>query len=144
MLRVFCASIQPCNMLCSLGYLVQRVQPDKADKILDTLCTRLVAGKKEADRESASISLKSTILDLPGETAKGILKHVVPKLLQGTQTKVLQTMQSSVFWICRNRRCSHLPRSELSIGLSCDEPWTIMCFCVRRNHQMWQQPAWTS
>ncbi len=82
-------------MLCSLGFLVQRVQPDKADKILDTLCTRLVAGKKEADRESASISLKSTILDLPAGTAKGILKHVVPKLLQGTQTKVWQIFHSS-------------------------------------------------
>ena len=72
----------------SLGYLVQRVQSDKADKILDTLCTRLVSGRKEADRESASISLKTTILDLPGETAKSILRHVVPKLLQGSQTKV--------------------------------------------------------
>ena len=67
---------------------MQRVQPDKADKILDTLCTRLVTGKKEADRESASISLKTTILDLPGETAKSVLRHVVPKLLQGAQTRV--------------------------------------------------------
>ena len=74
--------------LRSLGHLVQRVQPDKADKILDTLCTRLVSGRKEADRESASISLKTTMLDLPGETAKSILRHVVPKLLQGSQTKV--------------------------------------------------------
>lgn len=82
-----------CTFPCSLGFLVQRVQPDKADKILDTLCTRLVAGKKEADRESASISLKTTILDLPGETSKSVLRHVVPKLLQGTQTKVPEHVQ---------------------------------------------------
>lgn len=86
------ALLRPCTqltmLLCSLGFLVQRVQHDKADKILDTLCTRLVTGKKEADRESASISLKTTILDLPGDTAKSVLRHVVPKLLQGTQTQV--------------------------------------------------------
>ena len=75
-------------LLRSLGFLVQRVQHDKADKILDTLCTRLVSGKKEADRESASISLKTTILDLPADTAKAILRHIVPKLLKGTQTQV--------------------------------------------------------
>ena len=75
-------------LLRSLGFLVQRVQHDKADKILDTLCTRLVTGKKEADRETASISLKTTILDLPADTAKSVLRHVVPKLLQGTQTQV--------------------------------------------------------
>ncbi len=80
-------------LLRSLGFLVQRVQHDKADKILDTLCTRLVSGKKEADREVASISLKTTILDLPGETAKAILRHIVPKLLKGTQTQVKHAHQ---------------------------------------------------
>ena len=79
------------------------MQPDRADKILDTLCTRLVSGRKEADRESASISLKTTILDLPGETAKSILRHVVPKLLQGSQTKVAlhpchRTSTYTVIW----------------------------------------------
>ena len=87
------ACIQRSMLLRSLGFLVQRVQPDKADKILDTLCTRLVAGKKEPDRESASISLKTTILDLPADTAKTVLRHIVPKLLQGTQTRVTRHAQ---------------------------------------------------
>ena len=100
-------------LLRSLGFLVQRVHADKADKILDTLCTRLVSAKKEADRELASISLKTTVLDLPAESAKSILRHIVPKLLKGTQTQVIHTKQLSLGYTLIVK----VSRTSSSIGL---------------------------
>lgn len=62
---------------------------EQAERILDLLCARLVSGKKEQDREIASIALKTVINEISGAELSGlVVKNMVPKLLQGMQSKV--------------------------------------------------------
>ncbi|EIE20950.1 TIP120-domain-containing protein [Coccomyxa subellipsoidea C-169] len=71
-----------------LGLLVRKVHWEQAERILDLLCARLVSGKKEQDREIASIALKTVINEISGAELSGlVVKNVVPKLLQGMQSK---------------------------------------------------------
>ena len=74
--------------VCSLGLLVRRVHKDQAERILDFLCTKLLTGKKDQDRENASVALKSVISEISGQEVSGlVIKQVVPKLLQGMQAQ---------------------------------------------------------
>ncbi|BDA42511.1 Cullin-associated NEDD8-dissociated protein 1 [Coccomyxa sp. Obi] len=71
-----------------LGLLVRRVACEQAERILDFLCTRLLSGKKEQDRETASIALKTVINEISDpKLGDLVVKNVVPKLLQGMQSK---------------------------------------------------------
>ncbi len=75
--------------VCSLGLLVRRVNKDQAERILDFLCTKLLTGKKDQDRENASVALKSVIGEVTGQEVPGlVIKQVVPKLLQGMQAQL--------------------------------------------------------
>ena len=74
--------------VCSLGLLVRKVHKDQAERILDFLCTKLLTGKKDQDRENASVALKSVISEITGQEVPGlVIKQVVPKLLQGMQAQ---------------------------------------------------------
>lgn len=76
-------------LFCSLGLLVRRVHWEQAERILESLCTRLVSSKKEQDREIASIALKTVVNEITGpELSVLVAKNVVPKLLLGMQSKV--------------------------------------------------------
>jgi cullin-associated NEDD8-dissociated protein 1 len=77
------------GMECSLGLLVRKVQANQSERILDFLCTHLVSGRKEHDRETASIALKTVVNEISGtDLANLVVKQVVPKLLSGMQSKV--------------------------------------------------------
>lgn len=72
---------------------MRRVHNNQAERILDFLCTRLVSGKKEQDREIASIALKTVINDISSPELSGLaVKQVVPKLLLGMQSKVISIL----------------------------------------------------
>lgn len=68
---------------------MRRVACEQAERILEFLCTRLLSGKKEQDRETASIALKTVINEISDPKLSDlVVKNVVPKLLQGMQSKV--------------------------------------------------------
>lgn len=89
-------------LLCSLGLLVKKVQPIQAERILDFLCTRLVLGKKEHDRETASIALKTVVNEMSGpDLTTLVVKQVVPKLLLGMQSKVRLRLPYTAYRFCQ-------------------------------------------
>lgn len=73
---------------CSLGLLVKRVAEVRVGEMLDVLCEKLVNGKKEAQRDIASIALKTSIAEISGGAlAHVVVKVVTPKMLQGISSK---------------------------------------------------------
>ena len=68
---------------------MRKVHKDKAERILDFLCTNVLTGKKEQDREIASIALTTVIGEISGqELSCLIVRQIVPKMLQGMQAQV--------------------------------------------------------
>lgn len=68
---------------------MRKVHKDQAERILDFLCTKVLTGKKEQDREIASIALTTVIGEISGqELSCLIVRQVVPKLMQGIQAQV--------------------------------------------------------
>ena len=75
--------------LRSLGLLVCRIQEGSVDMLLQDLCTKLFAGKKEHQRDLASIGLKTVVAEVSGgQLAKTVVKRIVPHLIAGIKTQV--------------------------------------------------------
>ncbi len=77
---------------CSLGALANNVGEDKVRSILTSLCDKLMSGKKDSQRETASLGLKAVIADLSASRLAALSftvpSIVLPKLKQGLQTTV--------------------------------------------------------
>ena len=68
---------------------MRKVHKDQAERILEFLCTKVLTGKKEQDREIASIALTTVIGEISGqELSCLVIRQVVPTLLQGIQVQV--------------------------------------------------------
>ncbi len=81
---------------CSLGALVNNVGEDKVKMLITSLCDKLISGKKDSQRETASLGLKSVTADLSAATLTAlpftIPQLVLPKLKQGLQAKVCHAL----------------------------------------------------
>lgn len=79
-------------LLLSLGALANNVGEDKVKMLLTSLCDKLISGKKDSQRETASLGLKSVIGDLSVSNLASfsftVPSIVLPKLKQGLQAKV--------------------------------------------------------
>ena len=79
---------------CSLGALANNVGEDKVRTLLTSLCDKLMSGKKDSHRETASLGLKAVIADLsPASLAAlpfTVPSVVLPKIKQGLQATVSQ------------------------------------------------------
>ena len=77
---------------CSLGALANNVGEDKVKLLLTSLCDKLISGKKESQRETASLGLKAVIADLTAPSLAAlpftVPSLVLPKLKQGLQATV--------------------------------------------------------
>ena len=72
----------------SLALLVQRVTQPHAEDVVDSLCAKLLSGKREQERDVAAIGLKTVVTDLPnGALATLVVRRLCPKLVAGVQTK---------------------------------------------------------
>lgn len=59
------------------------------DSLLQDLCTKLFSGKKEHQRDLASIGLKTVVAEVSGgQLAKAVVKRVTPHLISGIKTQV--------------------------------------------------------
>ena len=59
-----------------------------AEDVVDSLCAKLLAGKREQERDVAAIGLKTMVTDLPGgPLAALVVQHLCPKLVAGVQSK---------------------------------------------------------
>ncbi|KAK9816878.1 hypothetical protein WJX72_006469 [[Myrmecia] bisecta] len=71
-----------------LGLLVQRVAVARVEEMLDTLCNKLLSGKKEQQRDIAGIGLKTVIGEISGGAlATAVVKRVVPRMMEGMRNK---------------------------------------------------------
>jgi len=67
---------------------VQRVSTAHAEDVVDSLCAKLLAGKREQERDVAAIGLKTMVTDLPsGPLAALVVQRLCPKLVAGVQSK---------------------------------------------------------
>ena len=72
----------------SLALLVQRVSAAHVEDLVDSLCTKLLSGKREQERDVAAIGLKTVVTDLPsGAVATLVVRRLCPKLVAGIQRK---------------------------------------------------------
>ena len=59
-----------------------------AEDVVDSLCAKLLAGKREQERDVAAIGLKTMVTDLPGgPLAALVVQRLCPKLVAGVQSK---------------------------------------------------------
>ena len=69
--------------------------------LLASLCDKLISGKKDSQRETASLGLKSVVGDLSASNLASftftVPSLVLPKLKQGLQAKVWEVRRSSRF-----------------------------------------------
>eukprot|EP00192_Tetraselmis_astigmatica_P000226 CAMPEP_0117662728 /NCGR_PEP_ID=MMETSP0804-20121206/8205_1 /TAXON_ID=1074897 /ORGANISM="Tetraselmis astigmatica, Strain CCMP880" /LENGTH=1235 /DNA_ID=CAMNT_0005469641 /DNA_START=95 /DNA_END=3802 /DNA_ORIENTATION=- len=71
-----------------LGLLVNRVAAGQVDVVLQVLCHNLLAGKKEQQRDIASIGLKTVISEISGGAlASTAVKQATPKMVEGINSK---------------------------------------------------------
>lgn len=114
---------------------MRRVACEQAERILDFLCTRLLSGKKEQDRETANIALKTVINEISDPKLSDlVVKNVVPKLLQGMQSKVAHPALKELLFATGEKL------SDWFAGI-------INSFTKTHCHRStltWPLPAWTS
>ncbi|KAK9835209.1 hypothetical protein WJX81_005880 [Elliptochloris bilobata] len=71
-----------------LALLVQRVSTAHVEDLVDSLCSKLLSGKREQERDVAAIGLKTVVTDLPGGAlATLVVRRLCPKLVAGVQQK---------------------------------------------------------
>lgn len=76
-------------MCCSLGSLAHKVTDARLLDITENLCQRVVSGKKEQQRDIASIGLKTVIAEVPtGSQATALVSRMTPFLIEGMSKKV--------------------------------------------------------
>ncbi len=80
---------------CSLAILIRKVDEQRALDIVCSLCDKVLLGKKEQQREVASIGLKAVIAEIPGgPLAAKATTQIAQSMLQGTQNKVILVMST--------------------------------------------------
>lgn len=80
----------------SLALLVQRVSAAHVEDLVDALCTKLLSGKREQERDVAAIGLKTVVTDLPsGAVATLVVRRLCPKLVAGVQRKARRAARRS-------------------------------------------------
>ena len=93
---------------CSLGPLVCRIQAGSTETILNDLCSKMLTGKAEQQRDLASIGIKGIIAEAPASAGPVLTNNLSPKLVTGVKTKVIQP----AVWGCAGlltgaHTCSH-------------------------------------
>ena len=74
---------------CSLGLLARKVADARLQEITESLCQRVVSGKKEQQRDIASIGLKTVIAEVPaGSHATVLVGRMTPFLIEGISKQV--------------------------------------------------------
>lgn len=64
---------------------------------MDSLCTKLLSGKREQERDVAAIGLKTVVTDLPGgAVATLVVRRLCPKLVAGVQRKARRAARRSL------------------------------------------------
>ena len=73
----------------SLGLLTRKVGQARVEFLVESLSDKLVAGKKEQDRDIASIGLKTVVAEASGgQLAQVLVKKVTPKMVEGLKSTV--------------------------------------------------------
>ena len=72
----------------SLGPLIVRVKENGVATILDQLCTKMLQGKTEQQRDLASIGIKGIVSEAPASLASTLSTKLTPKLVAGIDAKV--------------------------------------------------------
>lgn len=84
-------SQQPSQTLvcCSLGLLTRKIADARLQDITESLCPRIVSGRKEQQRDIASIGLKTVIAEVPaGSHATVLVSRMTPFLVEGISKQV--------------------------------------------------------
>jgi cullin-associated NEDD8-dissociated protein 1 len=75
----------------SLAILVRKVDEQRALDIVQSLCGEVISGKKEQQREVASIGLKAVIAEIPsGPLAAKATTQIAHTMLQGAGKQVIR------------------------------------------------------
>ena len=75
----------------SLAILVRKVDEQRALDVVFSLCDKVISGKKEQQREVASIGLKAVIAEIPsGPLAAKATTQIAQTMLQGTGKQVIR------------------------------------------------------
>ena len=78
---------------------------------MDSLCTKLLSGKREQERDVAAIGLKTVVTDLPsGAVATLVVRRLCPKLVAGVQRKARRAAR------CSLRPCPACRRRPEALG----------------------------
>ncbi len=73
----------------SLGLLVRKVSDVRAEEMIRSLCDKVLSGKKEQQRDIASIGIKTIIAEIQGgPLATSLASTVTKKMLEGGNNKV--------------------------------------------------------
>ena len=80
------------GVVCSLGPLVCRIQDSNTETILNELCSKMLTGKAEPQRDLAAIGIKGVIAEAPPAMGPVVTRNLSPKLINGVKSKVLLGM----------------------------------------------------
>ena len=94
--RHACNTQQLCSCACSLGSLVCRIQEPSTVTVLTELCTKMLTGKAEPQRDLAAIGIKGVIAEAPASLSPVLAQTLGPKLITGVKSKVCSCVQAMV------------------------------------------------